>query len=1159
MDSAALLLLMVLASSHGFNLDTDYPTIFQSDGAEFGHTVVLYEGSRLVVGAPLVKTSPNQRGQLYNCEYGIRKCEAIPMQIPQEAVNMSLGLSLTAGTNPSQILACGPTVHQACGVNTYMKGFCFLLNSNLQQRQNFPTALQECPQQDSDIAFLIDGSGSISSSDFEKMKNFVKAVMSQFERPNTQFSLMQFSSTFWPHFTFNKFKTSREPGKLVDEISQLSGVTKTASGIRKVVKELFHKSNGAREDATKILIVITDGEKYGDSLEYRDVIPEAEKAGIIRYAIGVGEAFDRTFSKQELNEIASNPSKDHVFWVENFGALNNIQKQLKEKIFAIEGTKSRDSIAFQDEMSQEGFSAALISEGPVLGAVGTFDWSGGAFMYSLTGSAIFIKIASTDKNMNDAYLGYSTEAFIWNGVQSLVLGAPRYQHIGKVVIFVNLQRTWVQKTEVKGTQIGSYFGATLCPVDLNGDRNTDLILIGAPHYYEQSHGGQVSVCSLSWQKTKLQCNSILHGQQGHPLGRFGAALAVLGDINGDKLTDVAVGAPGEDENHGAIYVFHGMAESSFNPSYTQRISGSLLSPTIQYFGQSLSGGQDITQDGLMDVAVGAQGQVLLFRTQPVLKVKMSIQFLPAQLSRSVFECQAQEVTNKEAGSSRICLTISKSIRDRLTDIQSSVSYDLALDPGRLKPRAIFDEKKKRTLNRVKILGLGNHCETVKLLLPECVEDSVTPIILRLNFSLVGQPIPSSGNLRPVLAKDSQKIFTAALPFEKNCGDDHICKDDLSVTMSVSGLQTLLVGYYLELDIEVTVRNQGEDSYRTMVTFTYPPGLSYRRVSVTQNSMHQLHSPRLVCETAAVSEMENLRSSSCSINHPIFRMRATVTFIVTFDVSPTANLGDQMIIKATVSSENNIPMTDKNIFQLKLPVKYAIYTVINSIEDSTKYLNFSVAEKHQINMTEHKYRVNNLGQRALPIHIDFWVPTELNQVSVWNLTDIIHPQDSSIQCSTERKQPLHSDFLTHMQKSAVLNCSIAVCLKIGCDIPTINTQEELDFIIKGNFSFGWVSQTLQKKLSFMNSAEIIFSELEYSQLPGQEAFLRTQIETVVEQYEIHNPIPLILGSSVGGLLLLALITTGLYKLGFFKRQYKNMMEDTGEGLALKDEESQVPGS
>lgn len=39
----------------------------------------------------------------------------------------------------------------------------------------------------------------------------------------------------------------------------------------------------------------------------------------------------------------------------------------------------------------------------------------------------------------------------------------------------------------------------------------------------------------------------------------------------------------------------------------------------------------------------------------------------------------------------------------------------------------------------------------------------------------------------------------------------------------------------------------------------------------------------------------------------------------------------------------------------------------------------------------------------------------------------------------------------------------------------------------------------------------------------------QMEMVLEEYEVYNPVPLIVGSSVGGLLLLVLITAVLYKV------------------------------
>lgn len=51
----------------------------------------------------------------------------------------------------------------------------------------------------------------------------------------------------------------------------------------------------------------------------------------------VGEAFHSLRNREELNTIASKPSRDHVFQVNNFEALKTIQNQLQEKIFAIEG------------------------------------------------------------------------------------------------------------------------------------------------------------------------------------------------------------------------------------------------------------------------------------------------------------------------------------------------------------------------------------------------------------------------------------------------------------------------------------------------------------------------------------------------------------------------------------------------------------------------------------------------------------------------------------------------------------------------------------------------------------------------------------------------------------------------------------------------------
>ncbi|XP_038619313.1 integrin alpha-M-like [Tachyglossus aculeatus] len=1135
MSTEVLLLLTGLASCCGFNLETENPTIFQMGGAGFGQSVVQFQGSQLVVADPLERESAATTGRLYKCDYGTGSCVPILLQPPAEAVNMSLGLSLAARSRSPQLLACGPTVHRPCGENMHLNGFCFLLNSNLHLKKQIPEALQDCPKQESDVAFLIDGSGSIVPKDFKQMKQFIRAVLDRFQGTSTLFALMQFSNMFRTHFTFDDFKNSSNPEDLINPISQLTGLTYTASGIKRVVEQLFNQSQGARKDANKILIVITDGQKYKDPLDYNSTIPLAESAGIIRYAIGVGSAFRKAEARKELDSIASDPPRDHVFQVNDFEALDNIRSQLQEKIFAIEGTQKGSSSSFQHEMSQEGFSALLTPDGPVLGAVGSFDWSGGVTLYPRAGGSTFINISQESGDMNDAYLGYSADVATQKGVRSLVLGAPRYQHTGKVVMFRKIAGSWNQWAEVTGAQIGSYFGATVCTVDVNRDNSTDLVLIGAPQHYTQNAGGLVSVCPVPLRRADWRCESVLRGQPGHPLARFGAALAVLGDTNGDGLADVAVGAPGEEENRGAVYLFHGAVSAQINPTYSQRIGGSQLSPGLRYFGQALSGGQDLTQDGLVDVAVGAQGQVLLLRSRPVLRVEVSLQFMPPELARAVFDCGEQMDPRREVGEARVCLNVHKSSQDQLAHaaIQSSVIYDLALDPGRLSPRAVFVESQNRTLRMERTVGLGESCVSLKLLLPTCVEESVTPIILRLNFSLLGRPIASFRQLRPMLAKGSRDLFTASLPFEKNCGADSICQDDLSVTFSFSSQQSLVVGTSPDLNIIVTMRNEGEDSYRTLVTFTYPPGLSHRRVSVLQNP-RQPRALRLTCESVQPS------ISSCSISHPIFREGAEATFLITFDVPPTADFGNTLLLSANATSDNNIPKTSRAFFQHQLPVKYGVNVVISSGEQSTSYLNFSASEEKSSHVLQHQYHVNNLGLRSLSVTVAFWIPVELDGLPVWTEPEVVPLQDFPMQCVSDTENPPDPGFQDLLQQDPDLNCSVAVCRVIRCPITSFQVREELTFTLKGNLSFGWAGQMKQKRLLVLSSAALLFDTGRYTQFPGQEGFLAAQTKTVVERYEVYDPLPLIVGSSVGGLVLLALLTAGLYKLGFFKRQYKDLM-------------------
>uniref|UniRef100_A0A8C3H8E1 VWFA domain-containing protein n=1 Tax=Chrysemys picta bellii TaxID=8478 RepID=A0A8C3H8E1_CHRPI len=739
----------VLAPSHGFSVDVEGPITFQEAAAGFGQSVV-----QLLVGAPLQTGDVNETGKVYKCDPGSRRCEEIPIQsrVPCPARNFlcmstgeqALALPHWGSTQESPVTlslscaqVCGPTVHQACGENMYIKGYCFLLDQSLRQLRRIPDSLPECPKRPTDIVFLIDGSGSIGDHDFGTMKTFVIEVIRHFRGTDTLFALAQFSSSFQEHFDFNKFKSTHDIDSLVRQVRQLRQNTYTPTAIRKVVRELFVSWKGSRDAATKILIVVTDGRK-NDNIQYSDVIPEAEREGIIRYAIGVGRAFSLHSAQRELHEIASDPTDEHVFRVNDFDALRGIQNQLQEKIFAIEGTGPGRSTSLALGLCKQVPGVAMgQGDGPVLGAVGAYDWAGGVYLY----------------------------------------------------------------------------GGVLCC------REQGRVSVGGADPF--------TLCLFGWglQGTMQKiCTEILQGQTGQAFGRFGASMSEIGDISGDRQMDVAIGAPMENDNRGALYIFHG-GNRGLSPQYRQRIEGSQFPSGLHYFGQAVSGGTDLTWDGLPDIAVGAQGQVLLLRSRPVLKVKVSMSFQPPTIPTSAFECQGQEQLNTEASRAEVCFTITKSTMDSLEGkgpmISSTIQYSLALDPGWTKIRAAFDSTGP-VLSKDLRLGIEKKCETYQITLPLCPEDTVTPITLRLNYTLMGDPIAAANRLRPILSEDSELVSAGSVR----------CQSQLSPFSPLS-LSTLVVGVTPELNTTVSIQSRGENSYSTRVQFFYPATLSYRRVLLLQ--------------------------------------------------------------------------------------------------------------------------------------------------------------------------------------------------------------------------------------------------------------------------------------------------------------------------------------
>lgn len=181
-----------------------------------------------------------------------------------------------------------------------------------------------------DLVFLLDGSGSVSRTDFARATDFVRTVGASFEisAEATRLGIAQFSSGFKTEFPLNTPLLSDPDGYFceVDKIYQLNGGTATAEALRSIKDTTLSASQGARlrKAVPKVLVVITDGASNN-----RAAVPGAAQAlkeeGVQVFSIGVGN-----YVIGELRAMASEPTDKHVFTVQDFGKIADIVDQISQ-------------------------------------------------------------------------------------------------------------------------------------------------------------------------------------------------------------------------------------------------------------------------------------------------------------------------------------------------------------------------------------------------------------------------------------------------------------------------------------------------------------------------------------------------------------------------------------------------------------------------------------------------------------------------------------------------------------------------------------------------------------------------------------------------------------------------------------------------------------
>uniref|UniRef100_A0A672YIS9 Integrin alpha-2 domain-containing protein n=1 Tax=Sphaeramia orbicularis TaxID=375764 RepID=A0A672YIS9_9TELE len=773
---------------------------------------------------------------------------------------------------------------------------------------------------------------------------------------------------------------------------------------------------------------------------------------------------------------------------------------------------------------QAGIAGVFTEELVVMGAPGSYYWTGTIKVYNLTSDIFYSPNKEEVDSHRYSYLGYAVTAghFSSPNVIDIAAGAPQHSGSGKVYIFKIDGVSLVKSFQASGKMMGSYFGSSLCAVDLNQDGLSDL-LVGAPMHSQLRDEGQVSVY-LSKGNGVMEEDGILTGDSAYN-AHFGECIASIGDIDDDGYQDVAIGAPKEDDYSGAVYIYHGDA-TGIVKKYSMKLSGRSVRPGLQMFGQSISGNVDMDGNGYADVTIGAfmADSVVLLRSRPVITVDVSI-LLPVSINISVPQCH-------EGNQNLNCFYVTVCMRFR----------------GRQLPGQIGEKKSQKICVKVRQIFIEELC--CLFFLQKDVKDVFTAITFEVAYSLrkhvlMGHQDRDLPALTPVLRwrKGNKIAVKNETWFEKNCLSDD-CAADLRLhgKLFLSGLYTkphLALGGVKNVSLNLTISNTGDDAYDTNIYFNFSREVFYinfwQRVSLLLWLLKYL-----------------------------LLIYLSYHFAVIFDTSQLSGENDTLQFLIQAKSANPEHKLHDNFLDLSIPLVHETDTTITGVVTPTSFVygnSIDASRFVQVEDLECNFQPLNLtfqainnGPSRLPgSTVDIRIPNRL----AGNGADMFHIVETQVGNCTPHRNPtpctipqdresiFHSIFAFFTKSGRkVLDCDRPgrACMTISCTLGPQMKEEALSIDIKLLLNTEILKRDSSSVIQFVTRGSVQVNDRAVEVPKG----LPEDISLIFEALHSQEPRGYVVGwiiaiSLLVGILIFLLLAVLLWKMGFFRRRYREIIE------------------
>ncbi|XP_026232320.1 integrin alpha-4 [Anabas testudineus] len=818
---------------------------------------------------------------------------------------------------------------------------------------------------------------------------------------------------------------------------------------------------------------------------------------------------------------------------------------------------------------QAGISNFLTEDLIIMGAPGTSYWTGSVLVFNTSsgGSSVYLDDDSGAVGFG-SYLGYSVGAghFLGPATVEVVGGAPQYKQKGKVFIFT-LENTMLQiASEVSGRELGSYFGSSLCAVDLNADGLSDL-LVGAPMATGLTREeGRVHVYINQGQAKLLEAEFQLSGSDAYA-ARFGETIADLGDLDDDGYNDVAIGAPQEDDLKGAVYIYNGRKEG-ISPTPSQRITGSTLGYNLRMFGQSLSSGVDIDDNGYQDVAVGAflSDSAVVLRTRPVIQVKAFL-MLPEQIDQRVTLCQEHK-TPTVCFNVTVCFSVRSRQFNGAIDLQYNLTSDLFHKPS-FPHRFYFhgNGSSNSTRGRVKARHGQLTCASHLVYQRKDVRDIFTPVHFEASYGLrETNPRRAAKKifppLKPILQQKPghQNTITNQTSFTRSCSLVNCSTNmQLSAELVLPHQQLYFsLGSGDTIMLKTSLLNSGDDAFLPRLTLRFPDSVQYIKVLQNEDNV-------VSCDVTQEAN-STMVEVDCSVTSLLLPAGSQLNISFLLDVNQNSTPGDIKIhVNASSDNYEKVEYLQDNSLSLLLPLKYGININIHGFVTPTSFV-FGDEELTPVDCYSERfnytYKVLNSGpSRSVDTVVDIALPKILEpyrhrllQVVDWQSshgvcsisnTTISVIEDCDVPQASFIKQLV---FFFSSTSSRIMFCGRGdnLCERLVCRLGNLEAGRDATIQLEIRLNPNVLLQAPGRQgIMLLESTAMMSSPREdpHTVLVQKQPMAQVVVEALFTQKpSTVVKIFIIVVSLILGLMILAALIWCLWKAGFFKRDFHKMKEE-----------------